>query len=261
MEAVILSLQSQKIPLKEIVVIDDGSEDKTSEIANNNNCYLVKNSSNLGRGYSRNLGVKNSTSEFILFCDSSNLIRHDFTEKAILHFEDPLVSAVFGRIKNEKSLNDRYSRWRGRHLFREHLPQRKDVHPVNCLITYAVVLRKDAIEAVGNFNEGLKKCEDIDLGKRLSNQGFKILSDPSLCAYSIRRETMFSLCLRFNRWFSNDSEKSFRVFPTFWNTLRSCYGIYAKEDLKSRDFGSFIISLIMPFWLTAIGLFSPRKLN
>ena len=261
LKEVIIALKTQTVSLGEIIVIDDGSNDRTAAIASNCDCQLIKNSIVQGRGSARNIGVKNTDAELILFCDSSNLIAPDFVEKAIYHFKDPLISAVFGRIKNDKTLKDPYSRWRAKHLFREHLPHRNDVHEVKCLITYAAILRKNAIEKVGNFDERLKKCEDIDLGKKLTAKGFKIVSDPSLCAYSIRRETMFSLCLRFNRWFSSDSENSFRVIPTFWNTLRSCYRIYAKEDLKSRDFGTLAISLLMPFWLTAIGFFTPNKLN
>ena len=257
----IAALQRQSVPLDEIIVIDDGSTDQSSAIASGWNCHLLKNSTNRGRGYSRNLGIKSSISDLVLFCDSSNVIPPDFAETAIRHFKDPLVSAVFGRIRNDKRLKDRFSRWRGRHLFREHLPHRTDVHRVNCLITYAVVLRKNAVEEVGNFDAKLAKCEDIDLGKKLTERGFKILSDPALCAYSIRRETMGSICVRFNRWFSNDTDVSFRLLPTFWHTLRSCYRIYVWEDLKSKDFGSLIISLLLPFWLTTIGLLAPSKLN
>lgn len=261
LKEVILALKAQTVSLGEIIVVDDGSNDNTGEIASNYDCHLIKNPIAQGRGSARNIGVKNTNAELILFCDSSNLIPPDFVEKAVRHFKDPRVSAVFGRIKNDKRLKDPYSRWRAKHLFREHLPHRNDVHEVKCLITYAVILRRNAIEKVGNFDERLKKCEDIDLGKKLIAKGFKIVSDPSLCAYSIRSETMRSLCLRFNRWFSSDSENSFRIIPTFWNTLRSCYRIYAKEDLKSRDFGTLAISLLMPFWLTAIGFLTPKKLN
>lgn len=258
---IISALQKQSYPLEEIIVVDDGSIDKSQSIAKCSDCRVLANSTNRGRGYSRNLGLINSVSDLVLYCDSSNLIPSDFAQKAIRHFDDPLVSAVFGRIQNDKRLDDPFSRWRGRHLFREHLPYRQDVHEVGSLMTYSVVMRKKAVEQVGNFNKKLIKCEDIDLGRKLLENGFKILSDPSLCAYSIRRETMSSLSLRFNRWFSNDKEVSFRLLPTFWSTIRSCYKIYIWDDLKARDLGSMLISLLLPFWLATIGLFTPGKLK
>jgi glycosyltransferase involved in cell wall biosynthesis len=258
LEESLSSLRMQSHPLDEIIVIDDGSKDHSQRIATTLPCRLLSNSSNRGRGYSRNLGVKSSASDMLLFCDSSNLLPTDFVQKAIHHFNDSQVAAVFGRIQNDNRLKDCYSRWRGRHLFREHLPFRKDVHGVDCLITYAVIMRKKSVVKVGNFNPDLPSCEDIELGRKLLSNGYKILSDPSLCCYSIRRENLTSLCIRFNRWFSQD-EETFNPMKSFVQSFRTIATIYLKEDLKAKDFSSFMISLSLPFMILLLGILTPDR--
>jgi len=256
---VITSLYNQNLSLEEIIVIDDGSTDESSSIAKDMNCRVITLEQNLGRGHSRNIGISECRTPFALFCDSTNTLPSNFAETAIKHFRNPSLSAVFGRIVNHLNMTDVLSRWRGRNLFREHLYHRQDVHEVQCLISYAVLFRKDAVMECGNFDRSLRKCEDQDIGQKLIVSGYKIISDPSLVTYSIRRETMTSLCIRFNRWFS-DHQKEFQCWEAFIMTLRSSMRIFLKEDLKNNDIQSMIISILLPFWLLALGFFNRKKL-
>ncbi|WP_260674162.1 glycosyltransferase family 2 protein [Comamonas aquatica] len=62
----------------ELIVIDDGSSDKTIDIIEkfqllDKRLILIKNNSNLGVAKSRNIGVKNSKGRFIAFLDSDDL--------------------------------------------------------------------------------------------------------------------------------------------------------------------------------------------
>jgi glycosyltransferase involved in cell wall biosynthesis len=244
----ILSLKAQSIALHEIIVIDDGSTDQTVKIAAKHGCRIISLEKTLGRGHARMLGICESNTPFILFCDSSNTIDTRFVDRALQHFDDQSVSACFGRIVNHPSLQDPLSIWRGRHLFRENTSHRAAIHNVDTLITYAVLLRKEHVIQVGNFNPKLKECEDQDLGDKLLNQNYILLSDPQLIAFSLRKESISTLCLRYRRWHSH-YKISQNIIVKFLNTLKTSFLIFARKDIMDGRFKCSFISIYLPFYL------------
>jgi glycosyltransferase involved in cell wall biosynthesis len=248
LERSILSLKAQSIVLHEIIVINDGSTDRTMNIAANHGCRIISLENTLGRGHARMLGICESNTPFVLFCDSSNAIDNRFVERALQHLSDHSVSACFGRIVNDPSLQDSMSMWRSRHLFRESEPCRSDIHNVDTLITYAVLLRKEHVIKVGNFNPKLKECEDQELGDKLLDHEFKLLSDPQLIAYSIRKESISTLCLRYRRWHTHYKD-SHNIIAHFLSTLKTSFFIFARQDLKDSSFKCLFISIYLPFYL------------
>ena len=65
----------------EIIVVDNNSTDKTGEIVKRfENVIYVKNNKDQERSYSRNVGIKISTGDFITFLDSDDLFSKDIFE-------------------------------------------------------------------------------------------------------------------------------------------------------------------------------------
>jgi glycosyltransferase involved in cell wall biosynthesis len=64
-----------------IIIIDDASSDKTLKLLNNfykdfiskKKIVILKNTTNKGQAYSRNVGIKYAKSEFIAFIDSDDI--------------------------------------------------------------------------------------------------------------------------------------------------------------------------------------------
>ena len=147
----IRSIENQTIKPKEIIIIDDYSDIPINEKLVNPNCRIIRNNRNMGRGYSRNLGIKECKSEFVVFCDSSNSLCENFIEKALNSFTNKKISAIFGRIIGNEDHTDICSKWREKNLFLETFPGSKLPYEVKSLSTYSVMVRKSHILSVGNF--------------------------------------------------------------------------------------------------------------
>ena len=83
------SLLSQTLVEKEIVFVDDGSDDKNLEYINFNffgNIKVVSSPINGGRAYARNVGIKHSTGEYIYFLDIDDVMYDDNALENIYNF-------------------------------------------------------------------------------------------------------------------------------------------------------------------------------
>ncbi len=84
-ERCINSILNQTYKNLEIIIIDDGSKDKTSKIcdiiAKSEKRIHVYHNKNHGVSYSRNYGIKKATGEYIAFIDGDDTIEKTYIEE------------------------------------------------------------------------------------------------------------------------------------------------------------------------------------
>ena len=82
----------QDYPKLEIIVVNDGSTDRTLEVCNNykkkNNNVIVINKENRGVSNSRNVGIKKSTGEYLLFVDADDYIDSNMCARLVECMKD-----------------------------------------------------------------------------------------------------------------------------------------------------------------------------
>ncbi len=252
---VIASVRQQTVAVHEIVVVDDASTDGSPEVARAAGARVAIQPSNLGRGPARRRGMEETSAQFVVSCDATYVIPPDYLARAKVWMERPEVGAVYGRISQEQG-GDAVTRWRGRHLFKVGAPKCPATE-VSSFATTGSIVRRSAVEAVGNYDASLRHTEDAELGSRLIRGGWKIICDPDLVVYSVAQNSLGQVLERYWRWHAGVDERlSFGGYlRKIWFSIRCM----APHDLREGDPAAALISLLLPhaqLWRT---LFSSKK--
>ncbi|MDA7817562.1 glycosyltransferase family 2 protein [Sulfurimonas sp.] len=160
------SVMAQTYQTKEIIVVDDGSTDNTSQITNlfpNVQYYYQKNS---GVSSARNLGIEKSTCKWIAFLDSDDewmenkLALHVEFHKANSNILMSYTDEKWIRDSKEVKIPKKFHKFGG-DIFDKCLS--------HCIIApSATLLHVVLLKELGDFDESLEVCEDYDLWLRIT---------------------------------------------------------------------------------------------
>ena len=96
--ALLDSLSNQSNDEFEVVVIDDASRDRTSQIARSYPCELITLSENRGPAYCRNIGAKKARGEILAFTDSDCRVDPNWVANIHKHFSQNDTEAIMARL-------------------------------------------------------------------------------------------------------------------------------------------------------------------
>ena len=163
----IRSVYNQSYTPKEIIVVDDGSCDNTSEIQKDFENIIYIYQQNRGVSSARNTGIRHSGCSWIAFLDSDDEWDEDKLKKQYeFHTknQDILISytdELWVRDGKVVKVAKKYRKYSG-DIFKECLS--------HCIIApSSVLIQKKLLEKVGLFDEGLEVCEDYDLWLRIAS--------------------------------------------------------------------------------------------
>lgn len=102
------SLLNQTKRLKSVIVVDDGSTDRTSEVAKKfRHVQVLRNSQRIGKAESINRALDLVDADLVMIVDADTALEESFTEKAVKVFVDKDVAAASGFvIPSESSVNE-----------------------------------------------------------------------------------------------------------------------------------------------------------
>ena len=159
------SVLNQSYRVDEIIVVDDGSNDNTRNIAKDfpQIHYFYQNNS--GVSTARNLGIQNATNEWLAFLDSDDEWHEDKLAKQVaFHKENAEVLMSYTaerwvRDDTEVKIPKKYRKI-GEDILRENLSY--------CNIApSSVMLHRRVLQEVGLFDESFLVCEDYELWLRI----------------------------------------------------------------------------------------------
>lgn len=167
------SIIEQTVLPNEIIVVDDCSDmDKEYKNViyknkiNFKKLKYIKNESNFGAPKSRNIGIKNSSSEWIALTDDDDIwLKNKLelqTDKKFLN--NKKIGIISSWSFNEKDNN--------RKIF-NNLPKFyypiKNILETNFIPSPSPIIRKQALIKAGLFDESLYSCQDWDMWVRIFN--------------------------------------------------------------------------------------------
>jgi hypothetical protein len=151
----------------EVIVVDDGSTDRSREIAAGFPCRVVAGAGNKGVSAARNIGAREATGEILFFVDSDVELRADAIANALaVMAADPECGCVHGTYDTRPLFDDGpVEHYRVLHA---HWWRRRSVGRVNTAIFALAAVRRSAFLAAGQFHEGLRDAEDVEYSDRLA---------------------------------------------------------------------------------------------
>jgi glycosyltransferase involved in cell wall biosynthesis len=188
LEAALKSIFSQTVTDFELIVIDDGSTDKTATIlasyAADRRLKIITHSENKGIVAGLNGGITAATTNLIVRIDADDMMLPNRIEQQLTYMQaNPSVGGAgsfyyvvdeFGEVRGAREVPlttveelNRYIDGGGNPIF---------PHPT-------MIIRKDIVQRLGGYRAEFQKCEDIDLFLRMIAAGHPVLIQPQYLTY------------------------------------------------------------------------------
>ncbi len=174
----IASVRAQTRAVNEIIVVDDGSRDETSSVAERLGVRCLR-QPNAGPSAARNLGIREAGGEWIAFLDADDQWTPDKLDRqcALLLHSPALVLIASDMAEVDARGNTILTSVQARHGLRTRFEQLAGLpipHALRALLeknfipTGTVLVRRDVLLALGGFNATIRHGEDLELWCRIA---------------------------------------------------------------------------------------------
>lgn len=177
------SVFAQTLKPHEVIVMDDGSTDKTAALAAELGARVLS-GPNRGPSFARNEAMRAASGEWIALLDADDLWAPNKLEcqTAIIRPETLLVYTGVQTF-DDAGLRDTV-------FAIDPARVKKMLRYCNPIVPSATLIRRDDVLRIGGFREGLAACEDWEMWMRLKNMGcFDAVREP-LTSYYIHSASL-----------------------------------------------------------------------
>jgi cellulose synthase/poly-beta-1,6-N-acetylglucosamine synthase-like glycosyltransferase/peptidoglycan/xylan/chitin deacetylase (PgdA/CDA1 family) len=226
----------------EVLVVDDGSTDKTYEIARSFESTLkVKGlrKKNGGKASALNFGFLRARGDIVVTLDADTVFAPDTISRLVQHFSDKNVGAVAGMVK-VGNMGNIVTRWQALEYVAGIGVDRQAQSLLNAVVIVpgacAAWRRSAVIEAGGHSAETL--AEDCDLTLAIHKTGYRIHQDRDAISFTEAPQTIRALLKQRFRW-----------------TFGNIQALWKHRDMLGKRRYGFLGLLVLPY--TAITIILP----
>jgi cellulose synthase/poly-beta-1,6-N-acetylglucosamine synthase-like glycosyltransferase/spore germination protein YaaH/peptidoglycan/xylan/chitin deacetylase (PgdA/CDA1 family) len=216
-------------PNLRVIVIDDGSSDRTLEVARAafaleaaSGRVLILSKSNSGKADALNFGLEHLRGEEIFVgIDADTVIARDAISRLIPHFLNPKVGAVAGNAKVGNRIN-LWTRWQALEYITSQNFERRALNTMGAVSVVPGAIgawRVSAVREAGGFHTDTV-AEDADLTMALLQRGYRVEYEDLALAYTEAPVNARGLMRQRFRW-------SFGILQSVWKHR----GAFAREGV------------------------------
>ncbi|MFK5690595.1 glycosyltransferase family 2 protein [Ornithinimicrobium sp. LYQ92] len=170
---------TQTHPSVEVVVVDDGSTDRTGDICQaHGDAVRYLRQENAGSSVARNAALEQARGDFIAFCDADDVLLPAYLEKALARYHD----AGGGRrvVMCEALQLTSTGLAHGRRLIGPHFPQDRQRLAIlqKNFVPILSLFPRQLLDEVPGFAEDLLYCEDWEFWIRTVLSGWEVVFQP-----------------------------------------------------------------------------------
>ncbi len=206
----------------QVIVVDDGSEDKTyskirsyAEKNKELKITLIRNKKNLGKGKSLNKALKKAKGKYFVVLDADTEVNKNALKSMITKIDNKKTGAVISHIKVKRSKNiiEKFQRFEYIYTqFMRNLMSRIDV----LYITPGAfsIYKTEILKKIGGFDESTL-TEDFEIALRIKYNDYAVIFDRNAITYTSIPSNIKSYVkqrLRWNIGFIENTKKYFWKF-------------------------------------------------
>jgi glycosyltransferase involved in cell wall biosynthesis len=254
----------------EVIFIDNGSTDRTVEIASSFSPALnltVLRKPGIRISAMRNLGASKAGGQILAFLDADCIVPPHWLKAAtaLLAHEDIGVLGSHHLIPQE-------STWVARAWFGGmELEKQGDLAWVG---SHNMIIARSTFERIGGFDESIQTNEDCELCERIRSAGLRVAGDAAVAVVHLGTPQTLTAFYRTERWHATDSLHVFLrslprityprplLFASYTLICMAGAAIGAAETAWSGTFGTltfFLAALLGPALLLSLRLVVKRK--
>jgi peptidoglycan-N-acetylglucosamine deacetylase len=232
----------------QVVVVDDGSADKTLELLQSNfgrnEAVRIIHQVNRGKAAALNNALAHAQTDIVVTIDADTEIEPDAIRLLLRHFSDPTVGAVAGNVK-VGNRSRWLTRWQALEYVTSQNMEKRAFDLLNCITVVPGALgawRKKAMEEAGGITADTV-AEDADLTIAIRRAGWRVAYDEEAIAWTEAPETPKMLIRQRFRW-------TFGTLQAFWKhsatLFRPKYGTLGFIALPNIFVFQIVLPLVSP---------------
>ena len=241
----------------EIIIVEDGSVDKTLEICAehvkewNGNLKIMRKPTSNGKPSALNYGIKYASGQIIGIFDADNVPNSNVLMNVCKYFKDSNVAAVQGRtlsINAEENMLTKFISYEEA-VWCETCLRGKDVLDLFVHLKGSCqFIRRDVLEKLGCFDDKALS-EDMEMSARLTERGYRIRYAPDVCAWQETPADLKQLFKQRIRWFRGTMEVALKYGKLVTKLNRKTV------DAEATLFGPLILIASLATYLAGLCTF------